>query len=118
MSSLLPGRWDELAAHNRKMVLAGRALLSEELGLAVPAPESMLGFLATLPLPPADPAKSFNPSQPDPLQDELFFKHGIEVPVFSFPARPQRALRISAQIYNDEADYKTLANALRGLILT
>jgi isopenicillin-N epimerase len=100
------------------MVLAGRALLSEELGLAVPAPESMLGFLATLPLPPADPAKSFNPSQPDPLQDELFFKHGIEVPVFSFPARPQRALRISAQIYNDEADYKTLANALRGLILT
>jgi isopenicillin-N epimerase len=118
MSSLLPGGWDELAAHNRKMVLAGRALLSEELGLAVPAPETMLGFLATLPLPPADPAKSFNPSQPDPLQDELFFKHGIEVPVFSFPAPPQRALRISAQIYNDEADYKTLANALRGLILT
>ena len=88
LSSLLPGGWNELAAHNRKMVLAGRELLSEELGLDVPVPENMIGFLATLPLPPSDPAKPFNPSQPDPLQDELFFKHGIEVPVFSFPAFP------------------------------
>lgn len=118
VSSLLPGGWNALAAHNRQMVLAGRALLSEELGFAVPAPEDMIGFLATLPLPPHDPAKVFNPSQPDPLQDELFFQHRIEVPVFSFPTPPERALRISAQIYNGEADYQALANALRGLILT
>ncbi len=113
LSTLMPGGWSELAEHNRKMVLAGRRLLCDTLEQTPPAPENMIGFLATVPI----PSNAWNAlphsSALDPLQDELFFKHGIEVPVFSFPSPSQKALRISAQIYNDEKDYQALAFALR-----
>ena len=52
MGSLLPGGWEELRARNRALVLRGRAILCEALGIAAPAPESMIGSLATVPLPP------------------------------------------------------------------
>jgi isopenicillin-N epimerase len=113
LSSLLPGGWDELAAHNRKMVLAGRRLLSEVLECEPPAPESMIGFLASMPIPDAKQEKGSRSSLLDELQDHLFFKSRIEVPVIPFPAPPKRLLRISAQIYNDPEDYQTLAQALR-----
>ncbi len=113
ISTLMPGGWSELAEHNRKMVLAGRRLLCETLEQAPPAPEDMIGFLATVPVPSKDPVTLSHSSALDPLQDELFFKHGIEVPVFVFPSPSHKALRISSQIYNDEKDYQALAFALQ-----
>jgi isopenicillin-N epimerase len=49
----------------------------------------------------------------DPLQDDLLARHAIEVPVISWPAFPKRLLRVSAQLYNDRAQYQLLAAALR-----
>ena len=43
MGSLLPGGWDELRAHNRALVLRGRAILCDALGIAPPAPEACSG---------------------------------------------------------------------------
>jgi isopenicillin-N epimerase len=46
------------------------------------------------------------------LQDVLREKHRIEVPLISWPAPPQRVLRISAQVYNSLPQYELLAQAL------
>ena len=38
---------------------------------------------------------------------------GVEVPVISWPAPPQRLVRVSAQLYNERDHYVRLADALR-----
>jgi isopenicillin-N epimerase len=48
----------------------------------------------------------------DPLQNRLHQTHGLEVPVMTWPIPPHRLIRISAQIYNNLAQYKQLATAL------
>ena len=40
----------------------------------------------------------------------------IEVPIMPWPAPPKRVLRISAQAYNEEGQYRLLAGTLRGLL--
>ena len=39
-------------------------------------------------------------------------RHRIQVSVFTWPAPPQRLLRISAHLYNDESQYRRLAEAV------
>ncbi|MFL5406598.1 MAG: aminotransferase, partial [Myxococcales bacterium] len=73
-----------------------------------PAPESMIGSLATVPLPPDGPA--------EPLQRALWEKRRIEVPLWNFPAYPRRILRVSAQVYNSLDDYRALGEALPSLL--
>ena len=85
------------------------------LGVEPPAPDSMLGAMATLPLPDVDPYEA------EPLHERLFERHAIEVPAFPWPVpaalegdRPPSGgyIRISAQLYNEPADYDRLAEAL------
>ena len=71
----------------------------------------MIGSLAAMPLP--DRASGeLTASGKDPLQLALVNKHRIEVPIVSWPAAPQRLVRISAQLYNDPSQYERLAAAL------
>lgn len=118
MGSLLPGGWPALMAHNRSTTLAARALLCDALGCPPPSPASMIGALASIPLPDGSGASSWSRLQLDPLQDALFERWGIEVPVIPWPAPPRRLLRISAQIYNDRPQYERLAGALVELLGT
>ncbi len=114
---LYPGGWPALRAHNRELAIAGRRLLCERLELAAPCPESMLGSMATLPLPdqlqPADPGESraviarFNA-----LQTWLFEQRSIEVPIVKWGAPTRSWFRISAHAHNTLADYERLADAL------
>lgn len=113
LESLLPGGASALAAFNRSMVLAARSYLCGELRTIAPAPASMIGALAALFLP--DGSMERTALGLDPLQDKLFFEHHIEVPIIPFPRPPRRLVRISAQIYNDERDYRRLAAALTHL---
>ena len=46
------------------------------------------------------------------LHDRLLADFGIEVPVFYWPVPPRMILRISAQAYNDQAQYERLAEAM------
>jgi isopenicillin-N epimerase len=107
LGSLLPGGFPELMRRNRALALEARALLCKTLGIDEPAPESMIGSLATVPLPDG-PA--------EPLQRALWEKRRIEVPVWSFPAFPRRILRVAAQVYNSPEDYGALAAALPSLL--
>jgi isopenicillin-N epimerase len=118
MAGLFPAGWSGLRDHNRRLVLDGRRLLCEALGIGPPAPESMIGSLASVPLPDGvvDSGGCGGPVRIDPLQDALFHRERIEVPVMPWPRPPQRLLRISAQAYNESGQYQRLAEALPRLL--
>ena len=110
VGALLPGGWPAVMARNRALVLEARAIISGVLGVAPPAPDEMIGSLASLPLPDGRSAPS--PIVTDPLQDVLLERFAIEVPVFPWPAPPRRLIRVSCQLYNSIEDYERLAAAL------
>jgi isopenicillin-N epimerase len=119
LEELLPGGVGALRARNRELALAGRRVVAEALGVALPCPDAMIGAMASLPVPDLagfPPAQAVSALDPDPLHDVLFRDYRIEVPVLTCPAHPGRLLRISAQAYNSLADYERLAAALRELM--
>ena len=110
----------KVADHNHRLAVAARQMLCQRLGVEPPCPESMLGSMATIPLPDDIPDRVLN--QPSaavhihPLQSDLLYKHGIEVPIFYWPNRPRRWIRISAHLYNDFTQYERLADGLLELL--
>jgi len=90
------------------LVSEAAALLQRELGALPAAPPGMRGATASLALPMAEPAGSRTAKA---LHDRLLERHRIEIPVFAFADRLW--LRLSAQIYNEMADYERLAAALK-----
>lgn len=112
LGALVPGGFPAVMEKNRRLALAARALLCEALDQPPAAPESMIGALAAVRLPDATTAAA---PLIDPLQDELFHRFRIEVPVMPW-GFPRRWLRISAHLYNDEADYTRLVRALREIL--
>lgn len=112
IGAMVPGGWDEVRSRNHELALAGRRLVADALGVELPCPDAMIGSMAATPLspgprPPADGE--------DPLHDALLVQFRIEVPVQSWPGPPGRALRISAQLHNELAQYERLAAALQEL---
>jgi len=115
LGGLLPGGWPALMASNRAKALAMRTRLAARLGAALPCPDDMVGSLAAIPLPDARRAPS--PGAPRPvyqtaLQTTLVERHGIQVPIIEWFTPMRRFVRISAQVYNDPAEYDRLADAL------
>ena len=106
-----PGGFVELRAYQKSLVLHGRQQLCDRLGIDVPAPESMIAALATVPLPDAESAAPFSMADPDSLLQDLHERR-FEVVVTPWPAPPKRIMRISAHIYNDRAQYDALAVAV------
>jgi isopenicillin-N epimerase len=120
LSSLVPGGLPGLQARNHALALHARDLLCEAIGIAPPAPDSMLAALIALPLPPArelaptdDAAKGLLAKPVDPLQARLFDAHNVQAIVSYFPATPARLLRVCAQAYNSAPQYARLAGVLR-----
>jgi isopenicillin-N epimerase len=113
IGSLQPDGWPEVMVHNRTLALAGRKILCAQLNIAEPCPEAFIGSLAAVPIPNAAPdALPRLPFNEYPLQDTLRAEHRIEVAIISWPAAPQRLLRISAQLYNSLPQFEALAGAL------
>jgi isopenicillin-N epimerase len=129
VGGLSPGGWPEHMAANRALALEGRDRLQDALGVEPMAPESMIGSMAGIVLP-ALAARAI-PARPgdaaaDALTVSLANDDRIEVPINAFPVNAARSpgaeptaavLRISAQRYNEAADYERLAAVLvrRGL---
>jgi isopenicillin-N epimerase len=131
MATLLPGGWPEVMQRNHDAALAARQTLLEVLDPQSTAPQAMIGSMATVEIPTdlrptpmaAPPAIGPEHTWPlDPLIGSLLNEYRIEVPVYAWPhtiaegdhAR-RRLLRVSAQVYNEAADYRRLAEVLREL---
>jgi isopenicillin-N epimerase len=104
-------------AANRALARRGRDALCDALGVPAPAPDSMLGSMAAVPLPGIAVTRAAGVR----LQAELLEEDRIEVPVIPFPVRAatddgagpaQLLVRISAQVYNRPGEYDALAAAL------
>ena len=112
IAAMVPGGWPAVRAHNHALVIAGRDMIIAGIGGEAPAPDEMLGSLATIMLPDAKPGDEPGKFIFQPLGDRLYHQHKIEVPVISWPHPPRRQVRIAAQLYNDLAGYGRLRDAL------
>jgi isopenicillin-N epimerase len=112
LEGLFPDGFDGLRDHNRRLVLDARARFESLLGLPPSAPESMIGSLASVPLPRRAPDEP-PPSLPgvDPLWD-WFGERRIEIVVTPFGRPGERLLRVSGQAYNAADEYEAAAQAL------
>jgi len=108
MQGLLPGGWPAIMARNHALVIEARALINARLGLASAAPETMIGAIATIPLPAAAPGSAVARLQGDAL-GEWFRDRGVRS---MFGPAPVLFVRLSAQIYNHIGQYQRLADLL------
>jgi len=121
-ASLVPGGWDELRHRNRALALEARDRLCAALEIDRPAPDEMIGSMASVPLPfETGPGAVQGVDLADPLHDLLLDEHGIQVVTTPWPQRPaglawRRLVRISAAPYNAPEDYERLAGVLPGAI--
>lgn len=129
MAGQHPDGWPGVMAANRELCRAARDVVAEAPGVESLVPDAMLGAMAVLPLPLAvegglagatSSCRIDDETLPDdPLHDELLERHGIQVPVYSWPPTrtagrpPMRLVRISAQRYNTLDEYRRLATVLR-----
>jgi len=111
LAGLLPGGMPALQRHNHELAVAGRDLLCRTLGIAPPAPASMLGSLAAVPLPQGGD-ELVGPLGLNPMKQALFERHRIEVPVVRWATPKLRLLRISPQVYQSLEQHDHLARAL------
>ncbi len=109
------GGWPAVMAANHALALQGRDIVTAALGIEAPAPDAMLGSMAALPL-----AGVPDEAAATALGAALESEDRIQVPIGPWPVRaaqregvaPQILFRISAQRYNEPADYERLADAL------
>ena len=117
VGGLDPDGWPGLMAANAALARQARDRLCAALGIEPPAPDTMLGSMAAVPLPGITPTRAAARA----LQAALFDEDRIEVPVYPFPAPaaleagggPSTViLRVSAQRYNRPEEYDALAASL------
>jgi isopenicillin-N epimerase len=107
LESLFPDGWTALMAQNQAMILSARSRLCQTLEIVPPCPESLIGSMISLSLP---------PGSAQALQTALFQRFKIEVPIIPWKTAGDRLIRISAQVYNTQAEYEQLADALKLLL--
>ena len=118
-ASLLPGGWPALRRRNHDLAIAARDLLLRALDAAAPAPDAMIGSMATIPLPPTLDAGGRVQGVDlygDPVHDALL-EQGLQTMITPWPQRPdggpwERLLRVSAAAHNDLHQMERLAAAL------
>jgi isopenicillin-N epimerase len=91
--------------HSEIVELTGLELLCDD-------PSRWCGTMLSLPLPLLDPAPT--PGQRDPLQDALWDRCRIEIPVVHWQGK--RLLRVSVQLYNSPTDIRDLVESLQNLL--
>ncbi len=109
LASVLPGGWDAIRARNHQLLSQAAPLVAQALHTKAPELGAMTGSMLSLVIP-------GNPYTADanglhPLGNQLWEKHRIETLITCLPDG-RAALRLSAHIYNDIADYIKLAEAI------
>ncbi len=111
VGSLLPGGWSEVMTANRALALEARALLCDALGVTAPAPASMVGSIASVPLPAPAPGSPAERLSHEGLMNR-FRERGVEAWLYPWPCAGGKLIRVSAQLYNAREEYVRLAALL------
>ncbi len=108
IGSTVPGGWPEVMARNRALALRARRLLLDSLGMESPCPETMIGSMASLPLPAGENGSPVSRLDWKGLH-AWFRERGVET---WLSPEPVPILRISAQLYNHMDQFRRLADLL------
>jgi isopenicillin-N epimerase len=111
MASVVPGGWPALMERNRALAIRARSILAESLGTGLPCPVEMIGATASLPLPSPEAGSPADRLDRDGLTAWVRGR-GIEGWFHPWKCAGRLVVRISAQLYNAESDYRRLAAAL------
>lgn len=104
------GGWEGVMKRNHDLVLEGRSVISEAVDVRLPAPDEMVGSMASVRLPDAvGPGPGGDLS---PIMDDLF-DAGFSALVMNWPEWPSQLLRLSAHLHNSIDDYLALGEYLR-----
>jgi isopenicillin-N epimerase len=98
---------DAVRRYNHGLAWEGARVMCERWGTRNETPESMIGTMATVPLP---EAMGVTKDDANRLRAALLYEDAIEVQLHAF--RGRLWARISAQIYNDMSDVERLAEAV------
>jgi isopenicillin-N epimerase len=98
---------EAVRAYNHELAWGAACRLAERWGVPFVTPEEMIGTMATLPLPAVLGATSDAAAR---LRDALLYEDAIEVQVHDWKGCLH--VRISAQVYNELADYDRLGVAI------
>lgn len=94
-------------AYMHELAWNGASLLADRWGTTIDTPRDLLGAMVTVMAPAAAGSTAADASV---LRDQLLFDEHIEVKVQAYRGRVH--LRVSAQVYNDLADFEQLADAV------
>jgi isopenicillin-N epimerase len=111
VGSLLPGGWSEVMTANRALALEARTLLCDAIGVTAPVPGSMVGSIASVPLPAPAPGSAAERLSHEGLMN-WFRERGVETWLYPWPCAGGELIRISAQLYNTREEYVRLATLL------
>ncbi len=110
IGSMLEGGWPAVMRSNHEKVLGACDSLCAALGMERPAPDDMLGALATVPLP-------AGAHDPEFAWSRIYDHYRVQVPLIEWPTEQSRRwVRLSAYLYNDASQYEYLAASLRTML--
>lgn len=112
LERLMPGGFPALQARNRALALAARGILSDAFGVPAPCPDELVGSLASLPLPVGAPGSPVVTLDHEGLSNWTRAR-GVESWFCWWSVPSGRLVRVSAQAYNDESQYRRLAALLQ-----
>jgi isopenicillin-N epimerase len=112
IGGLCPGGWSEVMDTNRRLALRARDVLLERLAVNSPAPDRMIGSMASIPLPVQHAAPGSTSPDTQGLHDWLRAR-GVEAWLHPHPVP---LLRISAQLYNRLDQFERLATLLEAAL--
>jgi isopenicillin-N epimerase len=126
LGEMLPGGWPALIETNHRLILKTRAMLGDALHTMVPAPDEMIGSMASLRLP-GGPWPRDEATRRMTMIEAAMRGRRFEVPLLPWPSpwlvdwgylpddtRFEIIVRISAQAYNYLGQYERLASILPG----
>jgi isopenicillin-N epimerase len=116
LESVFSGGWTAVMHRNHDLCLDARDLICSELQIDKPCPDPMIACMATFPLPLPAAATAHDYKSFDPLQELLYQKYNIEIPVWNWSSPPSRLIRIAVQLYNSMDQYRYFAEVLRTLV--
>jgi isopenicillin-N epimerase len=116
LASIVRGGWPAIMKRNHELCVEAINMICSMLEIPKPCPDSMIAGMATFPLPASANSAPVDYKGFDLLQDQLFHRYNLEIPVWNWSAPPSKLIRIAVQLYNSMDQYRYFATALIELL--